>query len=444
MIVRTWLFAFGIVAGTAGVARAQDTGATTETILTPDERREPENFRGRTNNTDAGDVALWFPRVLLSPLWVLTEFGLRLPIYESLAFLDDHKVIAYVANNLFNPTPNITWYPQITADLGVFYAAGAGIDFRNLGARGHTLTLSAAAGAPDVWFLSARDDWKAGPVHVGIRGRGYSRGDRAFFGFGPNSEEANRTNFTEELIEGFAYASINHKEHFHLTAAAGFRAERTSGTDDQPSIETHFDTALIPGWGKTNLAMSNINLVLDSRKNVRDSNGGVRFAANATYGRDVIDHEREFVSGSADAEIAVEVMKPGRVLTLRGFVSDSVPLGKEPVPFLEQSMLGWRNHLGFIWGRFRDEAAVLAELRYRYPVAFFLDMEWVASAGNVFDRKFSDFDVQKLTGSLGVGFRTRRTGLTPLELVVALGTTRFDEAFAIDSVRLYVSTTGDL
>jgi hypothetical protein len=444
MTVRICVFAFGIVAGISGVAHAQDTGATSETILTPIERREPDSFRGRTNHTDAADVGLWFPRVLLSPLWVLTEFGLRIPVYETLSFLDDHKVIAWVANDLFKPTPNITWYPQISADLGVFIAAGAGIDFRNLGARDHTLSLSAAAGGPDVWFLSARDDWKAGPARVGISGRGYSRGDRAFYGLGPNSSEDDRTNFTEELIEGFGYASLNQKEHFHLTASAGFRAERSSGTDDQPSIETRFDTSRIPGFGKTNLAMSNVNLVLDSRKNVRDSGGGVRLVANATYGRDVIDHEREFVSGSADAEVAVEVMKPGRVLTLRGFVSDSAPLGREPVPFLEQSMLGWHNHLGFIWGRFRDEAAALAEIRYRYPVAFFVDMEWVASAANVFDRKFSDFDIKKLTGSVGVGFRTRRTGLTPLELIVALGTTRFDEAFSIDSVRVYLSTTGDL
>ena len=80
---------------------------------------------------------------------------------------------------------------------------------------------------------------------------------------------------------------------------------------------------------------------------------------------------------------------------------------------------------------------MLAEVEYRYPIAYYIDALWTLSAANVFARDFSDFDVRKLTASFGLGLRTRRWGHSPFEVGVALGTTRFDEAFAIDSVRAY-------
>jgi hypothetical protein len=172
--------------------------------------------------------------------------------------------------------------------------------------------------------------------------------------------------------------------------------------------------------------------------------GGARLTGNVTYGRDVRDSERTFVSTEADAEVAIEVSHPDRVLSLRGYFMDSVPLGTEPVPFLEQAMLGWKNHYGFVWGRFRDNAALMAELKYRYPVGYYLDMMLIGSVGNVFARDLSDFTPKALTSSLGVGFRTRRTGLKPIELIVAVGSSRFDQAFSIESVRLYLSITEGL
>ena len=59
------------------------------------------------------------------------------------------------------------------------------------------------------------------------------------------------------------------------------------------------------------------------------------------------------------------------------------------------------------------------------------------SFGNVFARDLSDFDVKALTTSFAIGLRTRRTGASPLEVAVGFGTTRFDQDFAIQSVRVY-------
>ena len=45
--------------------------------------------------------------------------------------------------------------------------------------------------------------------------------------------------------------------------------------------------------------------------------------------------------------------------------------------------------------------------------------------------------LEPLTGSLGVGVRTRYERRAAIEAMVAVGTSRFNEPFEIDSIRLY-------
>ena len=403
-------------------------------------------YRGRTNYTTAGDALVWVPRVIFAPWYVVTEYGIRIPFYALTAWLDRHYVFAALSDVL-HPVPDIQWSPAFTIDLGVFAAGGAAVTLSNVLAHGHTINVSAEVGGPAAWFLSARDTWRVGPLHLGARGGMFTRSDRLFFGFGPNSGSEG-VNFKQTRFEGFAFANIDVQNHFYLEVAEGFRVDQTSPIGSQFTPQ--------PGYGENDLAMAQADVRLDSRHSsahttpngpphlIHDQNTGARLVGNVTYGRDVRDSEQTFVSATADVEVAVDVSPPDRVLSLRGYLMDAVPLGSEPVPFLEQAMLGWRNHYGFVWGRFRDEAAVMLELRYRYPVAYFVDMHLIASVGNVFARDFSDFNVKKLTSSFGIGLRTRETGMTPIELVVALGSTRFDEQFGIQSGRVYLSVTEGL
>ena len=411
-------------------------------VAVTERKDDPAAVRGRKNKPDAGAGAAWVPRILFAPITLVTEFGIRQPTNAIADWSVRNHVPEIISDIVLKPTPDIRWYPLVSMDVGYYYAAGAAIEFDNLLVRDHTFKLQTLVGGPDFFQVVARDTWKAGLFHLSLNGRGFTRSDRAFYGFGPYSNDV-KTNFAQTRFEGFATAALDVKNHLHLAASEGFRSDRNA-PGPSPSIESLFTTASIPGFSGTDLAMAMFDARLDSRHDVEDTSGGVRLAANVTYGRDVHDSERSFVSTRADLEAAIEVMKPDRVLTFRGFVSDSVPLGTEPVPFLEQSMLGWENHNGFHWGRFRDNSAVMFEVRYRYPIAYFIDMQWGVSVGNVFAKDFSDFDAKAMTTSITVGFRTRRTGRTPLRLLVGVGTTRFDQAFNIESVRLYVSNAEDL
>jgi hypothetical protein len=184
---------------------------------------------------------------------------------------------------------------------------------------------------------------------------------------------------------------------------------------------------------------------LDTRRDPRVPSSGARLRSDALIAHDAADAERTFGYASLDGEIAAEISKPHRVLSLRGYVSDCVAFGKEDVPFNYQSMLGFDHHYGFIWGRFRDKAAIMAELRYHHPLAYFVDMEWIYSVGNVFAQDFSDFKLESLTSTIAIGVRTRETNFPlPIELLVGLGTSRFDEPFSVNAVRVYLSTTEHL
>jgi len=407
------------------------------------EKRDHAYFRGREDPVDGADIAAGIGRVVLSPVRLLFDALVREPIDGSARVIEKHHVIPIV-RDVFHPRPDFTWYPTLTLDLGVYGAVGARAHWNNALMRNHEVDAALATGGFEAWQGRIRDDFRFGAAKLGVQGTFISRRDRDFYGLGPESNTDDQTQFGLTAGEAIAFVSFE-RPGVQIQLAEGYSDELT-GPGYEPSVETRFDPSTIPGYGKElGLARSSIDVKLDSRGKDRDEEiGGVAFIGNATYARDFRDKERAFVSTTADLQVAIDVIKPGRVLTLRAYAQDTFALGSEPVPFTHQAMLGWTHHYGFYWGRFRSEAAVMAEVRWRYPIAYLLDMMWITSAGNVFKHDFSDFSFGELTGSLGVGFRTRHTGTAPIEMVFAVGTTRFDQDFGIDSGRVYLSTSGDL
>lgn len=429
----------------------------------PEKRRDPAEYRGRTRYATAAEALAWIPRILFLPAFAATEFGLRRPAYVVTEAIDRHHVVPIV-DHWLNPTPDISWSPTLSFDLSgtAVHAPGAvpgepdgeggaarseswqivpfiGLQgkFRNLLVPGHDLALWSEFGGRERMRVTARDQWQLGrSLYAGVRGEYLARSDRAFFGLGSRSEI--QTRFSETRSEGFAFAGFAPNDHLRVELTQGFRDDLT-GPGDAPSIESHFDTRKIPGFGHVRLAMAMLDLTLDSRP-FPEENTGVRLVADATYGRDVEVATRSFLSGELDLEGAVEVSCPDRVLAARVYAMDTQPLGREGVPFAQLATLGWDKHYGFVLGRFRGESALLGQLQYRYPVNYFVDAQWTVSVGNAFSAHFGDLQPSALTGSFGVGVRTRRTGSLPMQLTFAMGTTRFDEPLGFGSLRVYFGT----
>ena len=407
----------------------------------PEERRDPAHYRGRQAGTTAEEVIAWVPRILFFPVFAVTELGIRKPVYYTAEWIDRKRVVQIV-DKVFSPTPWFSWSPIVSLDLGANSSVGVKLKFRDVLAPGHDIRLTAETGGEDTWHFTAKDRFQLGPhAFAGARGAAQKLPNRAFYGFGPRSADV-RTNFQQTRGDAMVFAGLESGNQLRLELATGYRYELTE-PGWGPSIETRFALDDIPGFGRLDLGVTSLDVRADSRR-APEEPGGVRVAGNVTYARDLALPDRSFMTVQLDAEGAVEVSYPDRVLALRALAVEAFSLGKEPVPFTHQPMLGWQNHHGFIWGRFRGESALLAELQYRYPIAYFFDAQWTVSAGNVFGERFRGFDVGALTGSIGVGLRTRRAGFGPLELTFALGTSRFEEPFALDSVRVYFGTTEGL
>jgi hypothetical protein len=420
----------------AGPARAEaPPPPSSGTVPGPEARRSAASFRGREEGDSAAHALAWIPRIVFSPLYVLTELVLRRPLYAFLGWADRNHVFD-VVDRVLNPFPGFNWYPTLQLDLGVFFLPGVEGRWNDAFVRRNELRFSGAVGGENFWYAMLVDRFHVGPVYFGGQLEFVTRPERAFYGLGPDSP-SQRMNFSQTRLDTLGLVGFEPGKAAHLELAFGYR-EETVGPGNPPSVGGT-DGTLPEGFVPLSLLLASARLELDSRTS-REHNGGARFVASTTYARDVKVPGRAFVTGDVDLRVGVEIRHPDRVLSARLYVADSFPLGNEPVPITHMPLLGWQNHMGFVWGRFRGESAIMGELRYRYPVGHYMDFQCVGSAGNVFARDFHDFDFGALTASIGVGLRTRRTSFLPLEMMIGMGSSRFDEAFAIESVRLFVST----
>jgi hypothetical protein len=396
----------------------------------------PARYRGRENRPRFEDAILWVPRLLFYPLHLLAEFAIRRPLYALFDWAERNHALPYV-QLVLRPSPRFEWAPTVSLDFGIDEAFGVRMTARDLGFTGNTLYAYSAAGTHRLEG-ELRDRIEASHLFGELRLYG-GRRNRPFYGLGPDSEP-NRAFFEQDRAEGTLSVGFDDGKR-QVALASGYRWEQVGDADIGPPIGTTSPTGLPPGFAELHLAFTSLHLMLDTRDSPDDT-GGLRIAAALSLAQDLSVRERAFATLELDAAVAVEVVRPGRVLTLRLYAADAVPFGNEPVPLTHLSMLGGRNHIGFPGGRFRGESALLAEVRYRYPVAYYADAQLIAGAGNVFARDLHDFCFGELTTTLAVGVRTRQTDLLPIEVMVGVGTSRFDQPFAIDSVRVYVGTAG--
>ncbi|HKU38809.1 MAG TPA: hypothetical protein VJR89_11700, partial [Polyangiales bacterium] len=60
------------------------------------EKREVPDYDGREEPTTAGDVLLWVPRLLLSPLYLVSEYVIRVPLGFLLTAAERAQVPAFL------------------------------------------------------------------------------------------------------------------------------------------------------------------------------------------------------------------------------------------------------------------------------------------------------------------------------------------------------------
>jgi hypothetical protein len=431
----------------------------------PSPKRALPNYDGRGEKpTTAGQSALWVPRIILSPIYVTTEYVIRRPLEA----LDSAAERAHVPETLydfflFGPDHDAGIVPTIFFDFGFSPSVGLYGFWDNVGFKGNDLNAHFS-----IWT----SDWIAGSVGDRIKFGGTNyfatkfaalrRPDRTFFGLGPNSLQDNLSRYGETRVEGSGSVEIPLWRSSQFSAGSGVRSVDLYNGDygGDPGIVQEAASGafgrgeLPPGMGEGYTAQFNNALVaLDTRK--AGSGTGVRLEAQAEQGSDVRKSpDSGWIRYQGTAGVFYDVNGRGRVLSFTAAALFADPLERGgTIPFTEQVTLGGNTPIlsalatgtglmpGLYAGRLVDRSAAVATIQYRWPVWAWLAGSLQVATGNVFGEHLDEFRPGLLRLSAALGLESTNSPANGVHLLVGIGSETFDHGGQIDSVRLAVGTS---
>jgi hypothetical protein len=424
------------------------------TAPAPSPPRSLPDYSGRgPDPTTARDVLLWIPRVLLSPLYLVTEYVLRLPlsiavpaaeaadwprkIYDFFTFGPEHKAgFAPVGLVEFNFNPSVGIY-TFWDDAG----------FKGDDLRAHV----------EVW----PDDWLYGSFTqrilfadqrtLQLRVSGLTRPDKVFYGTGPRSLQADQSRYAIQKIDAGAAYEWRFWRSSRIETAIGVRDVSTKDGHfrDDPTLTQEAAMGAFPipyGFGRRYTAEYNEVLAsIDSRAIASRPDPGARLELAAQQGNDMrISPEAGWIRYSATAGGYVDLNGHGRILGLTASMLFADPLGSGPVPFTELVYLGGDHAMaGYYEGRLRDRSAAAATATYSWPIGAWIDGDIQLEVGNVFGAHLEGFDARLLRFSGALGFTLAASKNNPfqdapVQLLLGVGSETFEQGGHIDSLRAMV------
>lgn len=423
-----------------------------------DGKRPPQDYGAPSEGTTAGDVLEWPVRVVLFPVWVVTEFVLRRPIGALVRGAEKGRWIQSVGDVLtFGPHDKggkkgteISVFPSALFDVGMKPSVGFNARWTHFGTAANSARLHFGTWGPDLISVRATDTYELSEHDaVSVDASLVRRLDNTFSGIGSFSRQGSRTRYAATVAE----ADIGHAHTFWAGSAirtqVGVRSLffGNDGCCDEPALSAEVAAGRIyaPGYARGyRAAFQRVELELDSRRPGPKPGGGLRLEAHeeGLFTLDPLPGEprRSWVKYGGSVGAALDLTGQQRVVSLTVAAELADPL-VGTIPFTDQVMLGGDALMpGFLRGRLVDRSAAVASLQYVWPVWVYLDGVAHASVGNVFGEHFSGFDVKSSRLSTGVGLRSSGDRKSGLEVLFAVGTEPFDDRFKVDSFRFVIGS----
>ena len=414
-------------------------------------KRDVPDYDGRgAQPTTAGDVALWVPRVVLFPPYVVSEYVLRRPIGWLVSTAEKQKwEVALLDFFTFGPDRKVGIVPTALIDFGLRPSVGVYAWWDDALVKGNAVRAQFGTWGPQWINIGVTDRFPAGPGTMAISGSYSHRPDRPFFGMGPRSLQGNESRYDSSLSDGALEYKIPLAGWSSFVARTGARHRafdigQTCCGD--PAVQTSIDQgrfAAPPGWNTPyTAAYQRLEVALDSRSKRPAPQTGVRLELDEEQASDVSTSPgKSWMSWGGTVGGYVEVGR-ARVIALKVTARFSDPLHGGPVPFTEQVALGGNGPMrGYLFGRLVDRSAAVAELEYRWPIWVWLDGTMHAAFGNVFGEHLQGFEPRLLRLSSGIGLRTIGSPDHSFELLTGFGTETIADGFKVDSFRLMVGGT---
>jgi hypothetical protein len=412
--------------------------------------------------SSAGEVLVWVPRILFSPLWVVSEFVIRRPLSLAIPALEQAGL-----KDFLSAQSDYILFPTVVADFGFRPSIGLYGGVNNLWFEGHQVRARASFGGVGFYKVKAKSRvvFDEGRQRIGIFGQYRRREDDTYGGEGPDVRYDRSTvgRFTTQIIEGgvrYDYGLDRPTSVLVETSVRDVRFESDSCCG--PSLYQQIadgDIARPDGLDGYLTVHPRVVAALDSRPSLRARQPWGRAEVQVGTDLPLTDPGGEngggedgggedggglgWVNYGAEVGGGIGLWRSSRRLQLSVAAMFADPLDDEPIPFNGLVRLGGDRYLrGFGGDALYGRSAAVTTLKYSWPIWVYLDGVFQAAVGNVFGPHLEDFDPEKLRMSFGLGIGTNFIDEDKLfELTFAVGTDTFEQGTGVSSVRIAFGIT---
>ncbi len=422
----------------SGAARAAD----------PEKRPLPD-YDGRGGPRQSpGQKALWVPRVVLSPLYFVSEFVIRRPLGFAITAAEKAELPKVLYDFFaFGPDHKAGVIPIAFIDFGFLPSVGLYGFWSDAGFKGHQLALHGSTWGKDWLSGTATERFNFAPegLDVTLTATATHRPDYAFYGIGPDTRESQLVRYQADTVDALVESRVTFAGGSLVETAAGYRGTSFGHSNFSPgrSLDDRVAVGRLsepPGFRDGFRApFAHSRLVLDSRGKSTSASGG-RLELLADEGADLKNGPTSgWLRYGGTLGGFVDLGESGRVLSLSVSALLADPLGERPVPFTEQVTLGGPGMMpGFRAGRLVDRSAAVATLRYSWPIWVWLDGSLQVATGNVFGARFDGFRAERGRLSTAIGIESSGSRDSIFQALVGFGTETFESGAKLDSLRVVV------
>jgi hypothetical protein len=415
--------------------------------LTPG--RELPDYDGRPGPpTTVGDVAIWVPRILFFPPYLVSEYVLRKPLGWFIATAERKKWPFALMDFFLTSDRKAGVIPTAFVDFGFKPSVGLyGFADDFLVAR-NDLRVHAGTWGPKYLNLGVLDRVRMrGGGTVGFGVTFVHRPDATFYGLGPRSSQDARSRYTHQVLDAGVEYTIPLGAWMSFRARSGFRSAKfeTEGyCCGDPSLAARIADGTLtipPGFDGYRIGYESLLLAFDTRHKRPAPESGLRLELAGEDAQQPSAERRNWIRWGAIGGAYLDLGR-ARTVALKTHVRFSDPLRGPDVPFNELVVLGGPHAMrGFGAGRLVDRSGIVFELEYRWPVWVWLDGTMHAALGNVFGPHLEGFETKLLRLSSGIGLRTNGSPDHAFEILTGFGTDTIADGMHVTSFRFVIGGT---
>lgn len=354
--------------------------------------------------------------------WRFFKYPLIVPSYViraatwPVAVIADYLIRKGAVNevvNFFSSDDRSFWfYPKLELGFGAGFGGGVGIKHYDLFRRDYTLSASYQIHVnlnQEVYTSLEKDDafYFAGhPINFKFLTGFIRHNNDAYYGIGPTSSKGNISTYGINGLESGGY--IGHTWGNHISANWHTYAEYSSayrGTGGAQKTSDVYPRNQIPGIDRDLVYIKyGIEVEHDTRNNdVEPGQGGLRkasFMRHQGLGTIKFDYNEYKIS----AVQYFRALMPRHTFVMRN-AWEFLQITDDTIPFYRLARLDVYSPMrGFDFGRFMDNASMVVNLEYRFPIWRFLDAQFFFDTGRVFHSP-SDFAFKHFKYDGGIGLR---------------------------------------